>query len=104
MAKYPTTKTLKKAVPTIRLDDNVVKKWDIEVIYKHTANNGTSWSRAYPHTEDVEYMNKTASEFTKAQLISFMNNMDVIFDAHYEAHNLPPKDERVNNFNINDLQ
>ena len=104
MAKYPATKILKKAVPTVRTEDNVVKKWDIEVIYKHTNANNVSWSRAYPHMEDVEYMNKTANQFTKAELISFMSsNMDVVFDAHYDAHNTPPTEERVSEFNINNL-
>lgn len=104
MAKYPATKTLKKAQPTVNIDDNVVKKWDIEVVYKHTRDDGTTWSRAYPHTEDVEYLNKTPSQFTKAELIGFMpSNMDVIFDAHYEAHNIPPTEEKVSDFNINDL-
>lgn len=103
MAKYPTTKALKKAQPTVRIEDNIVKKWDIEVVYKHTRSDNTSWSRTYSHSEDVEYLNKTPTEFTKAELISYMNNMDVIFDAHYEAHNVPPKEDKVSDFNINDL-
>lgn len=104
MAKYSTTKALKKAIPTVRNDDNVVKSWDIEVIYTHTRDDGTTWSRTYPHTEEVEYLNKETSDFTKAELIDFMSsNMDVIFDAHYEAHNTPPTEEKISNFNINDL-
>jgi hypothetical protein len=105
MAKYETTKTLKKAQPTVRTADNVVKQWEIEVIYSHTNADGKTWTRAYPHTEDVEYLNKTTSDFTKAELIGFMpSNMDTIFDAHYDAHNTPPTEERVSNFSINDLQ
>jgi hypothetical protein len=104
MAKYATTKVLKKASPTVRTADQVVKSWEVEVLYTHTRDNGTTWARAYPATEDVEYLNKTADQFTKAELIGYMNpNMDVIFDAHYEAHNLPATEEKVSNFNLNDL-
>lgn len=104
MAHYPTTKVLKKASPTVRLSDNVVKSWDIEVLYTHTRQNGTTWSRAYSHTEDVEYLNKEPSDFTKAELISFMpSNMEVIFDAHYEAHNTETTDKKISNFNLNNL-
>lgn len=104
MAKYPATKTLKKATPKIRVSDNVVKSWEIEVVYTHTRANNTTWSRSYPHTEDVEYLNKTVDEFTKTDLLNYMPaNMDVIFDAHYAAHNEPPTEETVSNFNLNSL-
>lgn len=95
-------KILKKATPTVRTSDNVVKKWDIEVIYKDTTSG---WNRAYPHTEDVEYLNLTADQFTKDQLVGFMpSNMDVIFEAHYDAFNTPPKEERISDFNLNNLK
>ena len=104
MAKYPATKALKKATPTVRTGDNIVKSWEIEVIYTHTRDDASTWTRDYSHTEDVEYLNKETSGFTKAELIGFMpSNMDVIFDAHYEAHNTPPTEDRVSNFNLNDL-
>ena len=103
MAKYPATATLKKATPKVRTADNVVKSWDIEVLFTHTRADDTTWSRTYPHTEDVEYLNKTPSQFTKAELLAFMPNMDVIFDAHYAAHNEPPTEERISDFNLNDL-
>lgn len=103
MAKYVTEKMLKKATPKVRTSDNVVLSWDIEVLFTHTKSDGKKWSRSYPHTEDVEYLNKTTNNYTKSELLSFMPNMDVIFDAHYEAHNLPPVDERLSNFSLNDL-
>jgi hypothetical protein len=103
MAKYPTTKILKKATPKVRTADNVVISWDIEVLFTHTRADKTTWSRSYPHTEDVEYLNKTPNQFTKTELLAFMPLMDVIFDAHYEAHNLPPVDERLSNFSLSDL-
>ena len=34
MATYATTKILKKAQPTVRISDNIVKSWDIEVSIK----------------------------------------------------------------------
>lgn len=104
MAKYPATRLLKKATPKVRTSDNVVKSWDIEVIYTHTRADNTTWSRSYPHTEDVEYLNKTTDQFTKSELINYMpSNMDVIFDAHYAAHNEPATEERISDFNLNDL-
>ena len=105
MAKYPTTKTLKKASPTVRSSDGIVKAWDIEVVYTHTHKDGTTWSRSYPHTEsDLEYLNKVPTDFTAQELIDMMNsNMDTIFDAHYEAHNLPATEEKVSSFDLNSL-
>lgn len=100
MAKYPYTKTLKKAKPTVRLSDNVVKSWDLEVIYKADADG---WSRSYDHREDVEYLNKTPTQFTKAELLAFSNLPDAVWDAHYEAFNMPATEERIGDFNLNDL-
>jgi hypothetical protein len=99
MAKYNATKTLKKATPTVRTDDGVVKSWEIEVIYSYG-----DFSRAYPHDEDVEYLNKTPEQFTKAELVALMPpNMDNVFDSHYDTHNTPPTQERVTDFNLNNL-
>jgi hypothetical protein len=104
LAKYPTTKTLKKVYPTINTTTNIVKKVEIEVVYSHTSNTGTTWARTYSHTEDVEYLNKEITDFTKAELIALMpSTMEVVFDAHYDAHNTPPTEERISNFNINEL-
>lgn len=109
MAKYtPITKTLKKATPVVRTSDNVVKSWDIEVVYSYAGDEEKelpAWKTTYSETEDVEYMNKTVGEFTKKELIGFMNPQieNSIFEAHYEAFNLPAKEERNNEFNVNDL-
>ena len=100
MAKYNATKTLKKAQPTINTETGTVKSWDIEVIYSH---NG--FTRAYPHNENVEYLNKTPQQFTKAELIALMPFvMDSVFDSHYDTFTTPPTEERLANFNINDLE
>ena len=99
MAKYNATKTLKKATPTVRTDDGIVKTWEIEVVYQY---NG--FKRDYSHREDVEYLNKAPNEYTKAQLIAMMPSvMDAVFDSHYDTFNTPPTEERVSNFNLSDL-
>ena len=111
MAKYsPITKTLKKATPTVKNDTGVVKYWDIEVVYAYAGDEAQSlpaWKTTYSENEDVEYMNKTVDQFTKSELISFMNPQleNVIFEAHYEANNMPApaKEERVGDFDINSL-
>lgn len=111
MAKYgPITKTLKKAAPVVSNEDGVVKSWDIEVVYSYagdaTANPPLpAWKTTYSENENVEYMNKTVDQFTKSELIGFMSPMieNSIFEAHYESQNLPAKEERVGDFNINSL-
>ena len=105
MAKYPATKALRKAVPLVRLEDNVVKSWEIEVVLTHTREDGSTWSKTFSHTEEnLEYLNKEPSDFTASELIGFLSsNVDVVFDAHYEAHNTPPTEERISSFNLNDL-
>ena len=109
MAKYePITKTLKKATPTIRTEDNVVKSWDIEVVYAYAGDEAKglpAWKTTYTENEDVEYLGKTATQFTQAELIGFMSPMieNHIFEAHYEAFNLPATEEHVHNFDINSL-
>lgn len=109
MAKYtPIIKTLKKATPVIRKEDNVVKSWDIEVVYAYEGDAEAglpAWKTTYSENEDVEYMNKTVDQFTKSELIGFMSPMieNSIFEAHYESQNMPAKEERVSDFNINSL-
>lgn len=109
MTKYtPITKTLKKATPTIRSEDGVVKSWNIEVIYSYAGDVEKSlpaWKTTYSETEEVEYLNKTVDQFTKSELIGFMSPMieNHIFEAHYEAQNLPAKEEYLSEFNINSL-
>jgi len=105
MAKYETVKTLKLAKPTVKIADGITVRWDIEVLYTYTRPNNTTWSRAYSHTEEVEYLDKTPDKFTKEELINFMPpNMDVIFDAHYDAHNTEPTEEKLDSFSVNILK
>jgi hypothetical protein len=105
MATYSNSKTLNKAVPTVRTSDDVVKSWEIEVILTHTREDETIWSHTYRHNaENLESLGKTANQYTAAELIGFLNsNIDDIFDAHYEAHNTPPEEDKVLDFDINNL-
>lgn len=109
MAKYqPIEKTLKRATPTIRTADNVVKSWEVEVIYSYAGDEAQglpAWKTTYTEHEDVEYLNKTATEFTQAELMSFMSStiQTDVFEAHYEAFNLPPAEHRVSDFDLNTL-
>lgn len=99
MAKYNATKTLKKATPTIRTEDGVVKQWEIEVVYSYN-----DFTRDYSTRADVEYLDKTPTQYTKAELVALMPpNMDNVFDSHYETFTTPPTEERVSNFKLSDL-
>ena len=97
MAKYNATKALSSAVPTVRLEDNLVKRWDLKVVYSYNGFN-----REYGDNVDVLYMTKTVADFTKAELMGLMNlaQYDQIFDAHYEAYHTPPVEERRDDFDI----
>ena len=94
-------KVLKKAVPTVRTTDQVVKNWEITVMYKDA---GTGWNRDYTHQEDVEYLELKPEGFTKEQLIGFMPSvLDAVFESHYLAANLPPSEEKLADFNLSKL-
>ena len=105
MTKYPNTKVLRKAVPTVKTETGYVKSWDIDVVFTHTREDGTSWSRTYSDTiEDLDYLRKTPSQFTKEEIIGLMRtNLDNVFDSHYESFNSPPVEEKVSDFDINQL-
>ena len=104
MAKYPATKTLTRAIPTVRISDGVVKRWNIEVSYSHTNCEDVTWSNTYSHNVDVEELGKTATEFTKADLLGMMPEVfDSVFDSHYETYNTPPVEECDNDFDVDQL-
>jgi hypothetical protein len=100
MATHPYTIVLKKATPTVRLTDGVVKEWEIEVLCTSTENG---WKKTFNEREEVEYLNKVATDFTKSELIAMVNVNDHVFDAHWEAHNTAPTTDRVGDFSITNL-
>lgn len=100
MAKYNATKNLSSAIPTVRTEDNIVKKWDLKVVYSYNGFN-----RDYNESVDVLYLNKTPDQFTKTELMGLMNltQYDIIFDAHYDAYHTPPVEERLSEFDITQI-
>jgi hypothetical protein len=99
MSQYTATKTLVKAIPRVRTEDNVVLSWDLTVNFEYDG-----WSREYPHTQDVTSLGKEADEFTQTELINLLPAvLDLVFDSHYETFNLPPKEERLSEFDVNSL-
>lgn len=111
MAKYPFTKTLKKATPTIRTADNVVKSWEVEVEYAYAGDPDATdpalpaWKNTYSERKDVEDEGRVATDFTQAELMAMLPSVidNHIFEAHYEAFNLPPAEERISDFDISTL-
>lgn len=103
-----TDKTLSKAVPTVK-EDGTVKSWELEVVYSYPAAGITTTDaplrRKYSETENVEYLNKEAEDFTKTELFSFLNivQYDAVFDSTYESVVLPPKETRDSTFDLNSL-
>jgi hypothetical protein len=97
MPKYNATRTLSVAIPTVRLEDNLVKKWDLKVVYTY---NG--FTRDYGESVDVLYLAKSAAAYTKSELMSLLNlvQYDQIFDAHYDAYHAPVLEEKVADFDI----
>jgi hypothetical protein len=110
MSKYSenSDKTLSKAVPTVNAN-GIVKSWELEVVYSYPAagitTTDTPLRRKYNETEQVEYLNKTAQEFTKSELFSFLNTAqyDLVFDSTYESVVLPPTETKDTAFDINSL-
>ena len=97
MAKYtPITKTLVKAIPTVRAADNFVTAWEIEVEYSYAGNGSDlpEWTTTYSERAEIATPEKAATAYTKAELIAMMPSVieDHIFEAHYEAFNLPAEE------------
>lgn len=111
MATYtPITKTLVKAIPTVRAADSFVTRWEIEVEYAYAGNGAelTEWKTTYSESAEVAEPSKVATDYTKAELIALMPAVieDHVFHAHYEAFNLPqaePTEAADNEFNIDNL-
>lgn len=103
-----TDKTLSRAIPILN-ENGIVKTWELEVVYSYPsvgyATSNEPLRRKYQHTEDVEYLNKTPYEFTKTELLSFMNILqyDSVFDSTYESLFFPPVIIKDTSFDINSL-
>lgn len=110
MAKYSenSDKTLSKAIPTINAN-GIVKSWELEVVYSYPAagisTTDTPLRRKYNENEQVEYLNKSAQDFTKSELFSYLNisQYDMVFDSTYESVVLPPTETKDNSFDLNSL-
>jgi hypothetical protein len=111
MADYSknSDKTLSKAVPTVKAD-GTVKEWELEVVFSYPAEgfttNDTPMRRRFTEIEDVSYLNKTPNQFTKAELLSFMNLTQYgrIFDSTYDSLHSAPSEVKDTNFDVNSLQ
>lgn len=93
-------KVIKKAVPTVNEDGNVIK-WDIEVEY--SLNDYVS---NFGKTIDIE-PTKVPSDFTKAELWSLADesHLDSVYESQYVSVKLatPSSDEVVSDFDVDSL-
>lgn len=93
-------KTIKKAVPTVNADGNVIS-WDIEVEY--SLNDYVS---KYSRSVDVE-PSKIPADFTKQELWGLINeaHLDSVYESQYVSVKLatPDTNEKVADFDINSL-
>jgi len=87
------TKTLKRATPTVRKDTGIVRFWEITVIHSFAGdaeNNLPAFEKEYTESVvDVEYLNKTPTEFAKSELIGFMGDREYLFNVHYHMEHFP---------------
>lgn len=111
MAKYAFTKRLKRATPTIRTQDGVVKSWEVEVEYSYAGDPAATnpalpaWKTTYSDSKDVESEGRVATDYTQAELIAMLSPIidNRIFDTQYEAFNLPAIENRITDFDISTL-
>lgn len=93
-------KTIKKAVPTVNEDGNVIK-WDIEVEY--SLNDYVS---TFSKNVDVD-PTKVPSDFTKAELWELIDeaHLDSVYESQYVSVKLatPSSDEVVSDFDVDSL-
>ena len=94
---------IKKATPTVRSADGIVKSWDIDVVF---VDDLDGWNRTYSFSEsDLEWMKKKPTDFTEADLLKFIpGTYDHIFEAHYDSmHPGEPVEEKVADFDLSTL-
>jgi hypothetical protein len=110
MAKYSENadKILSKAVPTVKAD-GTVREWELEVVYSYPGEGYTTTDkpmrRRYNEREDVAYLNKPPEQFTKSEILGFMNitQYDLVFDSTYESLNSLATESKEGNFDVNSL-
>lgn len=110
MATYtPITKTLTKAVPIKRVEDNFVVRWEIEVDYAYAGDGAElpAWTTTYSHSIEISEPSKVATDYTKAELVASMPPVleEHVFHAHYEAFNIvqPVTEEEDQEFTLDNL-
>lgn len=108
--KYPITKTLKKAVPTVIVDTNIVKEWYVEVLYEFVGDEEAelpAWNIVYSNRKNVIDLNKSTNEYSRQELMDIIPEVydDRIFHDHYESfiHNSTIKSEEISDFSIEQL-
>lgn len=110
MAKYSenSDKSLSKAVPTVKAD-GTVREWELEVVYQYPkagyVTSDTPMRRRFSEREEVSYLNKTPEQFTKSELLGFMNltQYDMVFDSTYESLHAPATETKDTTFDLNSL-
>lgn len=93
------TKALSRAIPTVKANGKV-KKWSLTVVY---SCNGLI--KDFGCEADVEYLNKDAADFTKAELLDLCNtiHLDMVFDSFYGSMTGTPTETRIDDFDITTL-
>jgi len=94
------TKILKKAVPTVNTDGDVIA-WDLEIEY--SLNDYVSTFNISKNIEPT----KAPSEFTKAELFDIVNvtHLDAVYDSQYQSVKLavPSTEIKVDDFDVDSL-
>ncbi len=94
------TKTITKAIPTVDLDDKVIK-WDVEVEY--SLNDYVS---KFNKSVEVE-ATKAPASFSKAELWELVNetHLDAVYESQYVSTQIPvePTEVKVDDFDIDSL-
>lgn len=93
-------KIIKKAVPTVNKDGNVIK-WDIEVEY--SLNDYVS---NFANTIDIE-PTKVPSDFTKTEIWTLVreSHLDLVYESQYVSVKLatPSSEKVVSDFDVDSL-
>lgn len=94
------TKTLKKAVPTVNADGDVIA-WDLEIEY--SLNDYVS---TFSISKIIE-PSKAPSDFTKVELFDIANvaHLDAVYDSQYQSVKLAPvsTETKVDDFDVDSL-